>query len=181
MKFKILLIALSLGVATASAQTLGEFKPKTQSWGVEKAKNVKKIFISGFFVNYQVYNEKEDFKQGGSMFGGGFKGDATAQLSIGLTGITEKDVQDITDRLYKDYIADIKAQGFEIIGADVAEKAATYADYTRLQGGTVSVAQFPGTLATSPTGYEYFVKKVDKKGKTKSGGFMNNPMMQASN
>ncbi len=177
MKTKILLLALSLGVATASAQTLGEFKPKEQKWGVNKAKKATKIFISTFSVNYQVYNEKEDFKQGGSMFGGGFKGDAKASLSVGLTGISEKDVQEITDKLYQDYISDVKAQGYEIINADVAEKTDTYSDYTRLKGGTVSVAQFPGTLATSPTGYEFFVKKVDKNGKTKSGGFLNNPMM----
>lgn len=177
MKTKILLIALSLGVTIANAQSLGEFKPKDQKYGINKAKKADKIFISSFSVNYQVYNEKESFKQGGSMLGGGYKGDAKAELSVGMTGLNESDVQSITDKLYQDYVAQLKEKGFEIISADAAENTATYADYVRLKGGTVSKAQFPGTMSSSPTGYEYFVKKITSKGKAKSGGFLNNPAM----
>jgi hypothetical protein len=100
-----------------------------------------------------------------------------AEASIGIEGLTEKDVQRITDQLYTDYIAQLKAKGLTILGADDAAKTDTYSDYVRMQGGTVSLAQYPGMLTTAPTGYEYFVKKVDKSGKAKSGGFLNNPAM----
>lgn len=172
-----LLIALLIGTATSQAQTLGEFKPKETKYGLNKAKDAKKIYISNFSVNYQVYNEKEDFKQGGSMFGGGSKGDAKAQLSIGLTGLSENDVQLITDKLYQDFLAQIKAKGLQVVTADEASKLDSYADYVRLQGGKASLAQYPGMMTTAPTGYEWFVKKVDKDGKAKSGGFLNNPAM----
>ncbi len=156
------------------AQTLGEFKPKETSYGLKKLKDAKKVFISSFNVNYQVYNEKEDFKQGGSTLGGGFKGDASAQISVGLEGLTDKDVQKITDQLYTDYISQLKSKGLTVITADEAAKASVYSEFIKVQGGKVSLAQIPGTMSTSPTGFEFFVKKIDKSGKTKSGGFLGN-------
>lgn len=174
---KLLAVALLIGVTAAEAQTLTEFKPKDSKYGLNKAKDAKRLYISNFSVNYQVYNEKEDFKQGGSMLGGGHKGDSKAQISIGLTGLTESDVQQITDKLYQDFLAQIKAKGLQVVTADEAGKLESYADFTRLQGGTVSRSQFPGVMATAPTGFEFFVKKVGKDGKAKSGGFLNNPAM----
>jgi hypothetical protein len=172
-----LIIALSIAAVTLQAQTLTEFKPKDSKYGLNKARDAKRIYIANFSVNYQVYNEKEDFKQGGAMLGGGRKGDAKAQLSVGLTGLSENDVQQITDKLYQDFLAQIKAKGLQLITADEASKLESYSDYTRLQGGKASLAQYPGMMATAPTGYEWFVKKLDKDGKAKSGGFLNNPAM----
>ncbi len=167
----VLLVALAAGT---KAQTLGEFKPKDVSYGVKKTKDASKIYIANFTVNYQIYNEKQKFKQGGYQLGGGYKGDASAEASIGLAGLTDTDVQQITDKLYQDFIGQINGSGLTIITADEASKSGTYEDYERIQGGKVSLAQFPGTMTTAPTGYEHFVKKVDKSGKTKSGGFLGN-------
>jgi hypothetical protein len=160
--------------ATAFAQSLGDFKPKDQSYGLRKIKN-KRLYIASFTVNYQVFNEKEDFKQGGRMFGGGgSKGDALASLSVGLEGLTEAGVQAVTDKLYQDFTAMLKNQGIEIITADEAGKTGAYEGFVRMTGGTINEAQFPGTLASTPTGMNYYVKKLDKDGKEKSGGFLGN-------
>ena len=44
------------------AQTLGEFKPKDQAYGLNKLKGkTKKVYIASFSVNYQIYNEMQDF------------------------------------------------------------------------------------------------------------------------
>ncbi|WP_346236324.1 hypothetical protein ABDK00_016025 [Niabella insulamsoli] len=156
------------------AQSLGDFKPKDQAYGLNKIKN-KKLYIAAFSVNYQVYNEKEDFKQGGRMIGGGaYKGDAKASLSVGLEGLSEASLQKTTDMLYNDFITMLKNGGIEIITADEAGKTATYADFTQLNGGKINLAQIPGTLSTTPTGYDFYVKQVLESGKTKSGGFMGN-------
>lgn len=170
-----LLIALLIGLSIgASAQTLGEFKPKETKFGLGKAKDATRIYISNFAINYQIYNEKQKFKQGGRMLGGGYKGDAKAEASVGLTGLTEADVQQITDRLYQEFMAQIKAKGLQVVTADEAGKTDVYEDYVKMQGGKVSLAQFPGTMTTAPTGYEWYVKKVKDDGKTKSGGFLGN-------
>ena len=156
------------------AQTLGEFKPKDQAYGLNKLKKAQKVYIANFSVNYQIYNEMQDFKQGGRMLGGGYRGDAAAQASVGLDGLAAKDVQKITDQLYQDYIALLKAKGLTIVNADEAAKTSVYADYMKMEGGNVSVSQIPGCMASSPTGYEYFIKRVNKDGRAKSGGFLGN-------
>ena len=162
------------------AQSLGEFKPKDQSYGLNKIKNSKttRIYIAGFDVNYQVYNEKQDFKQGGSMLGGGMKGDAQTEVSVGLEGLDEKTVQDITDKLYKEYLTRLEAKGLTLITADEAAKTDSYKDYMRVTGGKISMAEIPGVMSSSPTGFEYFIKGVDKKGKSKKGGFLGNEAMK---
>lgn len=160
---------------TTNAQTIGEFKPKDQSYGLGKLKNSnKRIYIANFSVNYQIYNEKEKFKQGGSQLGGGMKGDASTEVSVGLEGLDEKTVQDITDKLYKDYIDKLNAKGMIIVSADEAAKTEAFEDYMKVTGGKVSMAEIPGVMSTAPTGFEYLIKGLDKKGKAKKGGFLGN-------
>lgn len=178
MKTSMLTMVCLLFTIGVMAQTLGEFKPKDTSYGLNKIKKAERIYITGFDVSYQIYNEKEDFKQGGRQLGGGMKGDATASLSVGLEGLDEKTVIEITDKLYADFLAKIKAKGLTIVTPDQAAAIESFQDYTRLQGGKVSTAQLPGTLTTSPTGFEYFVKKIDKDGKEKKGGFLGNEAMR---
>lgn len=162
-----------------SAQSLGEFKPKDTSYGLNKIKKSgsDRIYIAGFDVNFQVYNEKQDFRQGGSMLGGGQRGDALAEVSVGLEGLDEKTVQEITDQLYEDYITRLKAKGLTIIGADEAAKADVYEGFMRMKGGSVTMAEIPGVMSCSPTGFEYFIKKLDKDGKAKKGGFLGTQAM----
>lgn len=173
MKFKVLFLALlCVAVVEGNTQTLGEFKPKDSSYGLNKVKNAKRIYITGFEVNYQIYNEKQDFKQGGDVLGGGKRGDAMAEISVGLEGLDEKTVQGITDKLYQEYISKIQAKGLTIISADEAGKTDTYKNFERVAGGKVSMAEIPGVMNTTPTGFEYYVKGYNKDGKSKKGGFL---------
>ena len=177
-KMFLLLLLSGVGTVAAIAQTLSEFKPKDQSYGLNKAKNANRIYIAGFDVNFQVYNEKEDFKQGGHQLGGGMKNDASASLSIGLEGLDEKTVIEITDKLYKEYTDKLKAKGLTIITADEAAGIESYEGYERIKGGKINLAQIPGVMAVSPSEFEYFVKKIDKNGKEKKGGFLGNEAMK---
>jgi hypothetical protein len=172
-------LMLSFMAASVWAQSLGEFKPSDSSYGLNKISKSKtnRIFIAGFTVNLQVYNEKQDYRQGGSQLGGGMRGDALAEVSVGLDGLDEKTVQEITDKLYKDYVAKLEAKGLTLVTADEAAKTETYEDFMRIKGGAVTMAQIPGVMSCSPTGYEFFVKNVDKNGKAKKGGFLGNPAM----
>ena len=169
-----LLFALLISAASLDsyAQEIGEFKPKDTSYGLNKIKEARKILITAFEVNYQIYNEKQDYKQGGHVMGGGTRGDALAEVSVGLEGLDAKTVQGITDKLYQDYIEKMKAKGLTIITADEAGKTDTYKDFTRVKGGEVSIAEIPGVMNTTPTGFEYYVKGFDKDGKSKKGGFL---------
>lgn len=165
--------------ATALAQSLGEFKPKDDSYGLKKLDkaNANRIYIANFAVNFQVYNEKQKFRQGGYVMGGGYKGDAKTEVSVGLEGLDEETLQEITNNLYADYLAKLKAKGMTVIGVDEAARTETYEDWERVKGGAISFAQIPGTASASPTGYEWMVKGLDKKGKAKKGGFLGNENM----
>ena len=157
------------------AQSLGDFKPKETSHGLGKLKRsdgAKRIYIAGFDVNFQVYNEKQDYRQGGSMLGGGMRGDALAEVSVGLEGLDEQTIQQITDQLYQDYISRLKAKGMTIIAADEAAGIKAHEDFVRMKGGKISMAEVPGVMTCTPTGYEYFIKKLGKDGKEKKGGFL---------
>lgn len=170
-----ILLTLALAVFCASisyTQTIGEFKPKDDAFGLNKVKT-KKVYIASFTVNYQIYNSKDEFKQGGRMLGGGRSGDSKASLSVGLENLTEQGLQAVTDKLFQDFISQLKGAGLEIISADEAGKAPTYEGFTKMTGGKMNEAQFPGTLASTPSGFDYYVKAVEKSGKEKSGGFMN--------
>ena len=169
-------VMLTFVAASVLAQSLGEFKPSDTSYGLNKIgkSKTKSIYIAGFDVNFQVYNEKQDYKQGGAQFGGGMRGEALAEVSVGLEGLDEKTVQEITDKLYKEYIEKLQASGLTIIGADEASKTDSYDGFMRVKGGTVTMAEIPGVMSCSPTGYEYFIKDVNKDGKAKKGGFLGN-------
>lgn len=181
MKIRILLtIALCAFTSMLAAQSLSEFKPKDNSYGLGKLKNSKggnRIFIAGFDVNFQLYNEKQDYRQGGAMLGGGMRGESLAEVSVGLEGLDEKTVQEITDQLYKDYITRLQSSGLTIISPDEAAGIDSYRDFVRMKGGSVTMAEIPGVMTCTPTGFEYFIKKVGKDGKEKKGGFLGSQAM----
>jgi len=179
MKTSIIILFLSLCSTTGLyAQQLGSFEPKSNKHGLGKLKKVKKkIYIAKFNVNYEVFKSSKDYSAGGSTFGGGVRGSAEASAAVGLKGISESDLQEKTDQLYQEYIAMLKNAGFEIISADEAGKTEAYENWDRLSGGSVNKSQLPGVLTVRPSGYDYFVKRVSKKGKEKTGLIANYPAL----
>ncbi|MEQ8301840.1 MAG: hypothetical protein RIB47_00520 [Cyclobacteriaceae bacterium] len=170
-----LLLLTCLGLV---AQTLGEFKPSDSSNGLGKLKKAeKKVYIARFDVNYEVFKTAQDFKQGGSMLGGGAKGSATSKVAVGLSGIQNQDLIEITDELYSDFTSMLKEKGITMIGAEEAGQTKAYEDWELIKGGQINKSQLPGILTVSPTGYSFYVQKVDKKGKQKTGLINNYPAL----
>lgn len=167
-KFKFLgLLLFIFSFTILQAQELGEFKPKDDTFGLGKLKTKpKKIYISNFSINYQLFNEKEKTKKGGAMFRDkGVRGDATAELIVGLGDLSENDFQKITDSLYADFVSQLKSKGFEIISADVAGKTETYKGWTKASGPFVEVSEMPGMIAAYPKDYTFYYEEKTKAGK----------------
>ena len=160
-----LLFLLSFSIS--QAQELGEFKPKDDTFGLGKLKSKpKKIYISNFSINYQLFNEKEKTKKGGALFRDkGVRGDATAELIVGLGNLSENDFQKITDSLYNDFEAQLKQKGFEIISAEVAGKTDTYKGWTKASGAKVEVSAMPGMITAYPKDYTFYYEEKSKVGK----------------
>ena len=139
-----------------NAQDVGKMDIKESAAGQKKmVKAAKKIYISEFSVNYQMAYSQTSIARGGREFGGGYRGDAKASLSVAIPGVSPEELQQITDDVYQQYIQKLEGQGFEIVGADEAGATDIFDGWERLEGGTISQAQFPGYLATTPKGIEY--------------------------
>lgn len=154
-------------VQNISAQELGEFKPKDDTFGLGKLKSKpKKIYISNFSINYQLFNEKEKTKKGGALFRDkGVRGDAKAELMVGLGSLSENDFQVITNTLYQDFVSQLKSKGFEIIAADVAGKTDTYKGWIKESGPKVEVSEMPGMITAYPENYTFYYEEKTKAGK----------------
>lgn len=126
----IITMALFMGLSTVSAQTLGDFKPgKAGPKSLERPKfDNKNVYIADFAVHYQVYSEKSASKKGGSGIYGKVMGGAKASLAVGLD-ISQETLQNITDKAYADFVADLKAQGFNVMNAEEAKNTDFYKGY----------------------------------------------------
>jgi hypothetical protein len=167
-KLTISIFALSLSIISV-AQSLGDFTPKDDLYGKRKLES-KEIYIANFSVNYQIYNESE--KKTASEFTG-FKltGNSKAALAVGLGNISEKDLQELTNEVYNNFIADFKAKGFTIINGDAAAQTDFYEGYERVENGEMSLAEAPGVITVYPENTVFFVKGYTASGQKKQGGF----------
>ncbi|MFK5959042.1 MAG: hypothetical protein QM495_09270 [Lutibacter sp.] len=175
---KIMLFISLLFIANTYAQQIGKVEIKKESGFAMKkfADAPKKIFIQDFFVNYQMLYDQVEIAKGGREIGGGHRGKAKAQLVLGVQGVSETDLQEITDKLYAEYISKLKAKGFQIITADEASKIDRFKDWKLVKGGAPSKAQFPGYVSTAPTDVLFLVRKMNSKGKIKKKSIFDNGM-----
>lgn len=126
----IMATAFFMGLSTVSAQSLGDFKPgKAGPKSLERPKfDNKNVYIADFAVHYQVYSEKSASKKGGSGVFGAVMGAAKASLAVGLD-ISQETLQNITNEAYAKFIADLKANGFNVMQGDEAKNTDFYKGY----------------------------------------------------
>ena len=175
---KIIIITLLLFSTNCFAQQVGKVEIKKLSgFGMKKFnKAPKKVFIQDFHISYQMLFDQVEIAKGGREAGGGMRGNAKAQLVLGVQGVNEADLQEMTDKLYADYVSKLKSKGFEIVGAESVASNPRFEGWQLVEGGTPSKSQFPGYVSTSPTNTKYLVKKISKQGKAKAKSIFDNGM-----
>ncbi len=154
----IITMALLMGISTVNAQTLGDFKPgKAGPKSLERPKfNNKNVYIADFAVHYQVYSEKSASKKGGSGIYGKLMGAAKASLAVGLD-ISQETLQKITDEAYAKFIADLKANGFNIMQGDEAKNTDFYKGYKYSTNLTMSPSNtMEGAVTVHPQNVGFF-------------------------
>lgn len=178
MKIRIIFTALiCISAFTLQAQTLGKFDVKTSEMGKGKLQAApKKVYIASFNVYFEVYKEAIDFKKGGSMIGGGERSNATARAAVGLGGIEAKDIQEKTNQLYNEFVADLKNGGLEIISPDVAGNIDAYQNWEKATGPFVTESGIPGVLVSVPEGHSQYFRGMKANGKVKKGMLDDNLM-----
>lgn len=173
MKFLLLLIGLALTVSQLPAQDFDltddlSFKPKAM------AKAPRKVFVNSFGVHYQVYAAGNDKSSGG-----GFRrqvvGKTKTSMGVALDGPDLEQFQGVTDQLYKDYVAQLEAKGFEVVDASKIPQIELFEDWQRVEGGTPSQAQLQGYITCTPKGFSYYVPNINKSGKERGTFIYKNP------
>ncbi|WP_296699301.1 hypothetical protein [Algoriphagus sp.] len=138
--------------------------------GKQSSKSPKRVYIQKFRALFEVYEEA-------SASTAGSKNDRAnrtttvsgtkTSMGVQLSGVDIPDFQKIVDEAYADFVAQLEADGFEIITAEEAGKTDYYSGYTKIQGGASSTDQATGYVMVTPTGYDYWVKAVSNSGSEK--------------
>lgn len=161
MKFspKVVLAILFIGAfISTNSQTLGEFKPKDDGYKSSKiGDGPKKLYISSFTINFEMYKEAVDKKEAGG-FGRSIKNAAKAKAAVGLSSLDKEAIQAKADQLYADFVSEFKGKGYEILSADLAGKTETYQGMKNAVGPSIYETDMTGILAVIPTGFSYFYK-----------------------
>jgi len=175
MKFspKAVLAFLFVGAfISVQAQTLGEFKLKESGYKANKVgEGSKKIYISSFTINFEMYKEAVDKKSSGG-FGRTVKSAAKAKAAIGLGSLDKDAIQAKADQLYSEFVADFKSKGYEIISGEQAGKTEVYKGWKNAVGPSVFETDMTGILAVIPTGYSFYYKDRNAFS-NKTAGFSN--------
>ncbi len=166
----IIAITLLFGLATAvKAQTLGDFVPKEDrgAYGPREFPS-KDVYIASFAVNFQLYNLRSTSTKGG-FANKMLSGDTKASLAVGLD-IPASTLQQITDEAYKGFVAELEANGFNVLNPDAAANAPYYENYERIDNMEMSLSEAPGVITVYPSNTTFFVKGFNNSGKIKRAG-----------
>ncbi|WP_321346846.1 hypothetical protein [uncultured Draconibacterium sp.] len=166
----IVTITLLLGFTTAViAQTLGDFTPKEDrgAYGPRKFPS-KDVYIANFSVNFQLYNLRSASTKGG-FANKMLSGDTKASLAVGLD-IPASTLQQITDEAYQEFVAELKASGFNVLNPEAAAKTPYYENYERIDNMEMSLSEAPGVVTVYPSNTTFFVKGFNNSGKVKREG-----------
>ena len=143
---------------SVQAQTLGEFKLKDEGY---KSKNIgegpKKLYISSFTINFEMYKEAVDKKKAGG-FGRTVTNASKAKAAIGLGSLDKEAIQAKADQLYTEFVADFKSKGYEIITAEQAGKTDVYKGWKKADGPSLFETDMTGILAVIPSGYSFYYR-----------------------
>ena len=152
----LMLMIVLVGFISTNAQEVGKIDFKVDGFTQKKFNNAeKKVYIQQFFVKYQVMMSSSEIARGGREIGGGVRGDAKASMSLGVKGIDQQDLQQMTDEFYADFTAKLEAAGFTIVSAEEVQKNENFAGEELMQGGTPQADKIPGYLLTTPKDYTY--------------------------
>lgn len=149
---KLLLVgALALICTSTFAQQVGKIDMKPDNMAAKKFNNTeKKIFIQYFMVNYQTVMVSYAKAKGGNSYGS-----ASASLALGLDGVTNEQLQSMTDKYYEEYVSKLKTAGFTIVTAEEVQKNEEFSEWEIVKGGNPTQDSKTGYLTTAPSNVSF--------------------------
>lgn len=163
------LILFAVTIPQINAQDLGDFKPKDNSYKQKKINSgLKKVYISNFNINFEIYKETVDNKKAGG-FRNTIKNASKAKAAIGLSSLDKEALQQKADQLYDEFVADLKSKGYTIITADEAGQTEVYNNWKKASGPTIFETDMTGILSVIPTNHSFYYKERTAMSKTIDG------------
>ena len=169
-----LAVLFIVSFSTLQAQELGDFKPKESSYKSKKLdEGSKKLYISSFTINFEIYKEAVDEKAAGG-FRNTITNAAKAKAAIGLLTLDKEAVQAKADQLFTEFVNEMEAKGYSLISAEEAGKTDTYQGWEKATGPSIFETDMTGILSVVPTGYSFFYKERNAFS-AKTAGFDKTP------
>lgn len=172
------------GVTSAKKET-GLFGVEKEAVSVDTAKafaGTKDVVIGGFLIGYDIKSSASN-KAGGGLMGSGFGGKSSAKME--LTGVSNDTLQKVTDAAYADFVADLKAQGYNVVDRSSLINSKEFSGTNKKPNPFISTG---GGILTAAAETRYFAPSSfdgvrffmgDVQGET--GGFgSSNPSMGAT-
>lgn len=136
----------------------------------QSSKSPKRVYIQKFRALFEVFEEASASTRGktnnradrATVVSG-----TKTSMGVQLSGVDIPDFQKIVDDAYADFVAQLEADGYEIISAEEAGKTNYYSGYELVKGGASSTDQATGYVMVTPQGYDYWVKGVSNSGREK--------------
>lgn len=155
------------GSITPEQQTgvFGQEKDKVSVTTAEAFKGKKNVVIGSFKVGFISYKRASETAGGGM-----FSSSAAAKTTVksNLVGVPESTMQAITDTAYKDFVAQLKANGYNVLDRSVLTSLESYKKATSAASPTkyddITLAQKSDVLYFAPTGQELFFMVGEKTG-----------------
>ena len=179
-----LLLAACMGGPSATQNVTGAAERKGGFMGLSKTasitatnesafKGTKDVVIGSFNVGF-LTQKTDSAKAGGGLLGNGMGGKSTAHSN--LNGIDNATLQQIADSAYTQFLADLKAKGFNVVdratltsNADFAKTKDFPSPYEDTTGGLFSRGTITKYFAPSSFGGKMKIFMGDIAGTT--GGF----------
>lgn len=148
-KIAVILLTLPL-ICNSYGQNVGKMDFKAGGFTQKKfSHGEKKIYLQHFIVNYQTVMVSWAKARGGVNYGS-----AEAALALGLDGVTNEQLQQMTDRYYDDFVQKLTSAGFTIMTTDEVQANEHFADWGKVEGGSPTMdAVASGYLTTIPSNF----------------------------
>lgn len=150
MKRVLLSLLFFTAVLFVQGQTVGKMDFKFEGFGQKKIGDAeRKVFIQHFVVNYQTVMISYAKARRGMGHGG-----AEAGLALGLDGVTNEQLQKMTDKYYDDFVQKLTASGLSIMSPDEVKQNEHFSDWEASKGGTPAMdVMASGYLTTTPSNF----------------------------
>lgn len=155
-RITLILLVSAFSIATGYGQKVGKMDFKAGGFTQKKFNNAeKKVFIQAFTINYQTVMVSYAKAKRGRGHGG-----AEAGLALGLDGVTNEQLQQMTDKYYDQFVEKLEARGYSIMTADEVKQNEHFADWEKVEGGKPAMdAIATGYLTTTPTKFTQLIGK----------------------